>query len=106
MTQTPTPNAPAREEGKDLSSIRKRAWQTRRAKYGKSGHSGSYRTSPLRQSEAAFKVELARENISQARRQCQIMLPAEAAHIAITRLDIADDLLAAAFLPTFSEREG
>lgn len=90
----------------DLSAVRRRAWETRRAKYGKSGHGGSYRTSPLRQSEAMFKAELARQNISQARRQCQIMLPAQAAHVAITRLDIADDLLTEAFMPTFSAAQG
>ena len=85
-----------------MTEARKKAWATRRAKYGPRGHGGAYRTSPLRQSEAAFKVELARQNISQARRQCQIMLPAKAAHQAITRLDIADDLLAEALDPTFS----
>lgn len=28
---------------KDLSAVRRRAWATRRAKYGKFGHRGSYR---------------------------------------------------------------
>lgn len=83
-------------------SARAKAWATRRAKYGPRGHSGTYRTSHLRQSETAFKIELARQNISQARRQCQIMLPDRAAHLAITRLDIADGLLAEAGEPTFA----
>lgn len=82
---------------------REKAWETRREKYGPRGHSEAYRTSPLRQSEASFKVELARQNISQARRQCQMLLPDRAAHLAITRLDVADDLLVEAFLPTFSD---
>jgi hypothetical protein len=86
-----------------IATARKAAWETRRAKYGPRGHSGAYRTSPLRQSEAAFKVELARENLSQARRQCQMLLPDKAAHLAITRLDVADDILAAAFTATFSK---
>lgn len=87
-----------------MNDARKKAWETRRAKYGPRGHASSYSTGHLRQSEARFTVELARQSISQARRQCQILLPDFAAHKAITRLDIADELLARTFAPTFSDR--
>lgn len=76
----------------DLSEVRRRAWETRRAKYGEGGHSrGAYRRSPAVLPEA---IEAARDEISCVRRAVQVHgLPEEWAHRAIDRLDAADHLL-------------
>lgn len=76
----------------DLSEVRRRAWQTRRAKYGDGGHrKGAYSRSPAVLPEA---VQAARDEISSVRRLVQINgLPDAWAHRAIDRLDVADHLL-------------
>lgn len=71
-------------------SPRDRAWATRRQKYGALGHCGSYSRRRL----AVRNADLARDEISVARRHLQLLLPDEAAHKAITALDRADDYLA------------
>jgi hypothetical protein len=85
MTVSPSPNADAAtaKEPLPLSEVRRSAWETRRAKYGKAGHAGAYARTP-------HNVEAAREEISVARRHLQLLLPDEAAHRAITALDRAD----------------
>lgn len=75
---------------KDLSSVRRRAWETRRAKYGPKGHSGGAYSQTLARRSL---VSMARDEISQARRSCQLLLPEKAAHRAIDRLDNADQIL-------------
>jgi len=80
----------------DLSEVRRRAWVTRRKKYGPMGHSGVgkvYGRSPPVSQES---IESARDCISCARRACQILLLSddpEHAHWAIDQLDAAEHLL-------------
>jgi hypothetical protein len=82
----------------NLRGSRYRAWETRRAKYGPKGCSaGAYRT---RGSLGAVRVVLrdALDELSQARRQCQILLyqsnfESKAAHRAIDRIDNAWHML-------------
>lgn len=66
----------------DLSEVRRRAWQTRREKYGDAGHArGAYRRSPEISREA---IEEARDELSSIRRGLQVYgLPDEWAHRAI-----------------------
>lgn len=79
----------------DLSEIRRRAWKTRRAKYGAHGHSGCYSSAKRSRALAATMAAYhARDEISVARRHLQMLLPHGAAHRAITALDRADDYLA------------
>lgn len=73
-----------------VSTVRKRAWETRRAKYGPKGHSGGAYSQTLARRSL---VSMARDEISQARRSCQLLLPEKAAHRAIDRLDNADQIL-------------
>lgn len=47
----------------DLSSVRLRAWETRRAKYGKRGHSGSYRRGPTNDGALMLVIDLMNEGV-------------------------------------------
>lgn len=79
----------------NLRGSRFRAWETRRSKYGAKGHSaGAYRG---RGSLGAVRTVLsaAIDELSQARRSCQILLPRKAAHRAIDRIDNAWRMLEA-----------
>lgn len=74
----------------NLSDARRAAWVTRRALYGPLGHGKPcYQTHKPRS-----VIERARDEISVARRNLQMLLPEAAAHKAITALDRADDYLA------------
>lgn len=80
------------------SEVRRASWITRRLKYGPKGHARTaYRRSP-RISAAA--IERARDEISSARRSCQIMLPDPQADRAIDCLDRADHLLGGPLQPS------
>lgn len=80
------------------SEVRRAAWVTRRQKYGPNGHArGAYRRSPRISAEA---IEQARDEISSARRSCQIMLPDPQADRAIDCLDRADHLLGGPLQPS------
>lgn len=84
----------------NLRGSRYRAWETRRKKYGPKGHSaGTYRA---RGSLGSVRRVLANaiDELSQARRQCQILLyrsdyKSKAAHRAIDRIDSAWRMLEA-----------
>lgn len=76
---------------KDLSSVRKRAWATRRAKYGQLGYGpGAYQGN---RGQSWWRVQRALEEISRARCKLQLLLPEKAAHHAITCIDSAVELL-------------
>ena len=80
------------------SGARRTAWLTRRQKYGPRGHArGAYRRLSRISAEA---IDQARDELSSARRSCQIMLPDEQAHRAITRIDRADHLLGGPLQPS------
>jgi hypothetical protein len=87
----------------DLSEVRRKAWKTRRAKYGPMGHSGIgkvYLRSPPISAEA---IELARCCISSARRACQVLLLSDDrkhAERAIDQIDAADHLLGGILQPS------
>lgn len=75
----------------DLSEVRRKAWETRRAKYGESGHGRrAYRTT------AAGKatVDAALDELSRARKALRFILHEDKAHEAITHIDLAVDTLA------------
>lgn len=78
----------------NISEVRRKAWETRRAKYGEHGHSGVdkvYKRGPKVSDEC---VRAARDEISSVRRAVQVYgLPDVWAHRAIDRLDAADHLL-------------
>jgi hypothetical protein len=67
----------------DLSERRRKAWETRRVKYGQRGHAGSYSRFSPHNNDGAL------DEIGVARRHLQLLLPDEAAHKAITALDRA-----------------
>lgn len=81
----------------DLSEVRRRAWETRRAKYGPAGHRGVHLTYKRNHGHADVThedIETARDEISSVRRAIQVHgLPDAWAHRAIDRLDAADHLL-------------
>lgn len=84
----------------NIRGSRYRAWETRRAKYGPKGYSaGAYRASgSLGSVRQVLRNSL--DELSQARRQCQILLyqsdwKSKAAHRAIDRIDNAWRMLEA-----------
>lgn len=84
----------------NLRGARYRAWETRRAKYGPKGYSaGAYRcTGSLGSVRTTLSAAI--DELSQARRQVQILLyqsdfKSKAAHRAIDRIDNARQLLEA-----------
>jgi hypothetical protein len=78
----------------DIRGSRYRAWETRRAKYGPKGYStGAYKSQGSLGSVRRL-LGNALDEISQARRQCQILLyqseyKSKAARVAIDRIDNA-----------------
>jgi hypothetical protein len=79
----------------NIRGSRYRAWETRRAKYGPSGHSGGAYSRTL-----AFRrlAHMALDELGQAHRQLQIVLYAnqfrsKAAHKAIDRIENAEAIL-------------
>lgn len=78
----------------NVRGSRYRAWETRRAKYGPKGYSaGAYKSSGSLGSVRQV-LSSALDELSQARRQCQILLyqsnfESKAAHRAIDRIDNA-----------------
>lgn len=75
----------------DLSEVRRRAWETRRQKYGAKGHGrGCYRTAAAPKAT----VDAALEQLDVARKACVRMLPDPLAHKAITAIDRAYEALA------------
>ena len=78
----------------NISEVRRKAWETRRAKYGANGHSGVDKVYKRGPKIADENVQAARDELSSVRRALQVYgLPDVWAHHAIDRIDAADHML-------------